>query len=291
MTLLVAAISKKSIWLLTDRRLSDRDRTLTDNACKLLLLDTTDGVALLGYAGLGSTALGTEPCDWMARVLRGLNLPLEQSLRVLAGAVRTKIPGHLGPIPAHHVVVPAFLNGDPKIYSIDIVRPPGHANYFFRFTRHVSTRWHLPPRAVGIVGSGAVHLSRDRKWVRTFLKILAAHDAGRIAPQAVASYLARVNYQVSTRDKSVGPRCIVAWRFKKGGGGQIPFSGLQREVFESLPTMACGHDVLAMARVIQHHVSERFAAMRRGESNELLDNEAMNAELAKLPNRPDDTLA
>ena len=33
--------------------------------------DTTDGVALLKYAGLGATAEGTKPGDWMAPVLHG----------------------------------------------------------------------------------------------------------------------------------------------------------------------------------------------------------------------------
>ena len=80
MTLVVAVTGSKSIWLLTDRRLSFPSRAAKDDARKMLLLETTDGTALLGYAGLGATALGTEPGDWMARVLRGRNHPLEQSL-------------------------------------------------------------------------------------------------------------------------------------------------------------------------------------------------------------------
>ncbi len=223
MTLVVAAISKKSIWLLTDRRVSCGARTLTDNARKLLFLETTDGVALLGYAGLRSTAFQTEPGDWMARVLRGRNLPLEQSLSALADAVRAKIPGHLRPLPAHFIFVPAFLGGDPRLYSIDIVRPPGRTDYFFRYARHV-TSW---PSA-GWASTKAYRncwLRRSSpiarsEVVRELLKIVAAHDAGRITPQAVASHLARLNYQVSTRvDRVCRPalHCCLAiskgWRF------------------------------------------------------------------------------
>lgn len=51
-----------------------------DDARKVMIPETTDAVAILGYAGLGATALGTEPADWMSNVLRGQNLPLEQSL-------------------------------------------------------------------------------------------------------------------------------------------------------------------------------------------------------------------
>ena len=87
MTLVVAATSKKSIWLMTDRRLYYHGRTPKDDARKVLVfrpssidgqrspefheypglpvsrtcqskivgtlvLDSTDGLALLGYAGL-----------------------------------------------------------------------------------------------------------------------------------------------------------------------------------------------------------------------------------------------
>ena len=143
MTLVVAVTGEKSIWMSTDRRLSFRHRKPKDDARKLLILETTDGVAMLGYAGLGSTARRTEPSDWMARVLRGRNLPLLQSLAVLADAVRIKLPRHLETVrdddaSAHFVIIPAFLNGEPRLYSIDLVSPRGRSDYSFLFTRHIT---------------------------------------------------------------------------------------------------------------------------------------------------------
>ena len=76
MTLVVGVTSKKSIWLMTDRRITYRSRKPKDDAPKVFFLESTDGVALLGYAGLAATAMGVEPSDWMGRVLRGRNLPL-----------------------------------------------------------------------------------------------------------------------------------------------------------------------------------------------------------------------
>jgi len=65
------------------------------------------GWLLLEYAGLGDTAK-TEPADWMSAVLRGRNLPLEQSIGILAEAVKAQLPRHLSPrIPQHHVLIPA----------------------------------------------------------------------------------------------------------------------------------------------------------------------------------------
>ena len=76
----------------------------------LFFLESTDGLALLGYAGLAATAMGTEPSDWMGRGRRGPKLPLEQSLSVLAGAAQARLPRHLDSlagvgVPAHNIIV------------------------------------------------------------------------------------------------------------------------------------------------------------------------------------------
>jgi hypothetical protein len=91
-----------------------------------MILETTDGTALLGYAGLGATALGTEPSDWVKSVLRGRNLPLEQSLGVLTEAMKKQFPRHLVKLPGyggpvHNVIVTAFL-GD-EVNSIQSTLP------------------------------------------------------------------------------------------------------------------------------------------------------------------------
>lgn len=73
MTLIMAVTGPESIWLLADRRLSYADHSPKDDARKVMFLESTDGAAILGYAGLGATARGTEPADWMSAVLRGRN--------------------------------------------------------------------------------------------------------------------------------------------------------------------------------------------------------------------------
>jgi len=96
MTLVVTVNGPEAIWLLADRRLnrrlSGRSGPIKDDARKLMFLETDDGVAILGYAGLGATALGTEPADWMSAVLRGRRLSVEASLSVLAEAVKRQLP-------------------------------------------------------------------------------------------------------------------------------------------------------------------------------------------------------
>lgn len=142
MTLIVTANGPESIWLLGDRRLSYNGHPPKDDARKAMFLETTDGIAILGYAGLGATDLGTEPADWMSAVLRGRNLPLEQSLHVLAEAMKKQLPPHMVKMPgsggpAHNVIVPASLGNEPRLYTIDRVFSPDHKSYRFRYARQV----------------------------------------------------------------------------------------------------------------------------------------------------------
>lgn len=96
MTLVLTVNGRETIWLLADRRLTYKGRPAKEDGRKVMFLETTDGVAILGYAGLGATALGTEPADWISAVLRSRNLPLEQSLGKLAEAIKKQLPRHLG---------------------------------------------------------------------------------------------------------------------------------------------------------------------------------------------------
>jgi len=147
-TLILAINGLESSWMLADRRRSFKGRPPKDDAQKLMFLETTDGVAILGYAGLGATALGTEPADWMSGVLRGRNLPLEQSLGVLAEAMKKQFPRHMvmmpgNAAPAHNLMVTAFLRNEPRLYTIDLAFAPDRKNYQFRYTRHVVNKPNL----------------------------------------------------------------------------------------------------------------------------------------------------
>ena len=108
----------------------------------MMFLETTDGVAILGYAGLGATARRTEPADWMGAVLRGRNFPLEAALAALANAMKDQLPRHLRQMPvggtlSHQVIIPAFLGSEPQLYSIDMALTGDRNSYQFRSTRLV----------------------------------------------------------------------------------------------------------------------------------------------------------
>jgi len=305
LTLVVAVTGPESIWLLADRRLSYERGPPKDDGHKIMFLEATDGVAILGYAGLGATARGTEPADWMSAVLRGRNLPLEQSLRALAEATKSQLPSHIARVPgvgsvAHNVIVPAFLGNEPRLYSIDLVLSPDRKSHQFRYTRHVANEPSAaaPPSThrFALGGSGARHVMRDRQWMRNLLRILKANDRRKVSPLAIADYLAKRNNEVHQADKSVGPRCIVAWRFRKGGvhgggGGHQFYSGQQRDSSSpSLPSIANGMVVNNLVEVLMPHMRDMWTAMLAGEPIPEPDSDEINAALARLPHEPDEDL-
>ncbi len=306
MTLVLTVNGPETIWVLVDRRLTCRGRALKENARKIMFLETSDGVAILAYTGLGATAVGTEPADWMSSVLRGHRRTLLQSLGALARALKRELPAHVVGVPGrgafgHSVVVPAFLDNEIGLYSIDMAFGPDRKNYQFRYTRHAIDRPSVgmldPPRFT-LAGSGGLYLAREMGWRRDLLRMIKAHDRGQVSAKAVTLHLAGLNKKVHAgiTDGSVGPRCIVAWRNKKngvhkGGGGHRSFTGTEQDATTpSLPTIANGMDMTAISEVIMPQMVRLFEVADKGGPLPQLDKDEINAELARLPDKPDERL-
>jgi hypothetical protein len=310
LTLVLTINGPDTIWMLTDRRISFADRPPKDDGRKMMILETTDGIALLGYAGLGLTEGGTEPTDWMSAVLRGRNVPLEQCLSELSSALQRQFPRHLAALPvkfraAHSVLVPAFLNDEPRLYSIDLAFTADRKSYSFRYTRHVLGPVPSGPSRtprMSMAGSGAAYLLRDKRWIRELQKVVRACDSQRIAPEVVADVLAAINSRVSlgTLDNSVGPRSIVVWRHRKGsahkvGGAHQFYNGTEREGRSPmLPYVAGGTDFQALIQAALPFIDAQLSSLKEGRNSPRYiseaERDAINAVLAKLPGKPDETL-
>jgi hypothetical protein len=109
-TLVLSVHSRDSLWLVVDRRLSyGGRRPPIDDAVKVMHLETTDGVGLLAYAGLGATSQGTQSSEWINAVLRGRErLTFEQALGVLSAAANKELPKYPARMPggAHFIIIP-----------------------------------------------------------------------------------------------------------------------------------------------------------------------------------------
>jgi len=305
-TLILTINGRETIWLLADRRLSSKARAPRDDARKVMFLETTDGVAILGYAGLGATALGTEPADWMSGVLRGRDLRLEQSLGALAGAMSRQFPQHMTHLRgdggrAHLVIITSFVDSQARLYTIELVCRPDGRTCECRCTRHIveapTLAAHRTPR-VAMAGTGATYLIGRKDWRRSLLHVIGACDRRQVSPHTVADQLARLNYEVSQgiSDESVGPRCVVAWRHSrkgvhKGGGAHQFYTGSDRESnMPSLPSIASGMDIEALSGMMLPLVLKAVESTQAGEPPGDLDLDELDTQLALLPDEPDEDL-
>jgi hypothetical protein len=271
---------------------------------KVMCLGTIDGIALLGYAGLGATAEGTQPANWMSAVLRGRNLPMEQSLGVIADALRRQFPLHLGKLPrglpaVHNIFAQCFIHGQPKLYSIDLGLSADRSRQEFRFTRHIIGDTPDPkartPR-FAVAGSGAAILLSDKRWMRDLLRLLRAYDRHAISSLQVADLLAALNYKVSLAEASVGPRSVVVWRNRresphKGGGGHQFYDGRVRgQSSPGIPTISNGMDVHAITSLMMNNMLDQMQGQAGGHFLPSIDFNKVHEGVEKLPDQPDEDL-
>ncbi|HSS43589.1 MAG TPA: hypothetical protein VLK37_13690 [Solirubrobacterales bacterium] len=305
-TLVLSVHSRNYLWLVVDRRLSyGARRPPVDDAVKVMNLETTDGVGLLAYAGLGATSSGTQPSDWMSAVLRGRGgLTFEQALGVLSTAATKQLPKHLAQLPygAHFIIIPAFVRGvGSRLYSIDNVVDPKGQRHWYRYTSHQRTvEPGSPSVRLAVGGTGGLYLAKNRSWQRSLLSLVNAHDRGKVSDHVVADRLARLNYEAHqvVRDASVGPRCIVVWRRRPDaqpgapGGGHQFYTGVDRDLDSaSIPAIANGMDVHAIIGVVMKDFQARTAS--HGFSFAAasdFDKDEMTRLLAELPSEPDERL-
>lgn len=305
-TLVLTVYGRDTFWVAVDRRLSYGGRRAPiDSAVKMMFLGTTDGVAVLAYAGLGATARQTEPSTWMANVLRGRGgLTMEQALGVLADVATKELPPHLVRTPAgsHSIVIPAFVEPvGARLYSIDNLVDRRTGKHWYRYTSHqyTSVAGARSPR-VALAGTGGMHLNGTGwRWRRHLLNLVKGHDRGRLSASAVADELARLNMEAheNVADGSVGPNSIVVWRRRRdartpGPAGAHHFyeGRLRAPDTANIPIIDNGTDVGGIARMMMEIFQRRLAEPSFDFTRYVLDEDEINRRLVDLPSDPDDRL-
>lgn len=202
-------------------------------------------------------------------------------------------------VAAHNVIIPAFVGDSARLYSIDLALAADRKGYWFRHTRWVKgheTRSDAGPPRVALAGSGGAHLKGPRRWwMRNVLRLVNAHDRGQISAMVVSDHLATLTDEVhrASKDGTVGPTCIVAWRHRpggryRGGGSHQSYTGTARDsTAPFLPSIATGIDMIALSKVLMPRSLE---LMRRGDMMTPYGTDELDAELAALPDKPDEDL-
>lgn len=268
MTLILSIQTSQSIWLLADQRLSSGAGAANEGAVKAAMLSTPDGDAIIGYAGLGVTAKGTQPSDWIANVLRGQNISLEESIILLGDALKTEFPNHLGMINfeeqrKHVFVVTAILDRDgSRLFRITLDGSTGDYIRSFESDIRSKSKFGFDYRTpFCIAGSGARVLERNQEWKRQLLQLVRSYNQRRISAAPVNKFLAELCLKVhkECHDRSVGPNCLIARRSKRGSPNHaecaVYHSG-KRYGTAIVPSICNGDDFGWFGKMVSHVVRD-----------------------------------
>ena len=287
MTLIVGVAARNSIWLCADRRLSAGGKVVSDDAVKVFSVETSEGIALLGYARLGKTGVGMEPSLWMRNVLRGRHLTVEASLKVLAAAMNDQLPRHIPPSLQGHVVsVVAFVSKTPSVYAISLTRAFSGQKPTIELKKFVNAGPPARLRVPYYIYNGSGAREADSAFQRSVNRLIKRYERGSVSAEIVADQFASFNLKRARSVRSVGPNCVVLWRDRTGGGGGQYYSGTTRSRGPITPTIGRGLDLgsffqllLAGGLMIPSSAEER-------EANAKFALEQFN----KLPDGPDESL-
>jgi hypothetical protein len=270
---------------------------------KVMRFQATDGVGVLAYAGLGATSQGTQPSDWMSAVLRRRGgLTFEQALEVLSAAANRELPQHLEHVPgtAHFIIIPAFVGGVGRLYSIDnVVEPKTHRLWYRCTSHHNTTVPGSPSPRIVVAGTGGIYLeSKGRSWARDVLRLVNAHDRGRVSDYVIADHLAKLNYEAHQKvgDGSVGPSCVVIWCRRPNapsatGSAHQFYRGTERDTDSTpIPSIANGLDVTHIGAIVIDAMQEARASGASTKAAFDLAEDKLAQHLAKAPWKTDEKL-
>ncbi len=244
MTFVVSLSSRDTVWLVADRRIS-WDHKHSDHGVKVMTLETSDGVAILGYAGLGETPDGEQPSEWMSNLLYGFDMSMRDALWKLTHGVREQLGAHVIGQWNHLVLVPAFVDGECRVYSIGLSKL-GQVAYHQLRIQDPPYPAHLPPAPPRVIytGSGGAWFANQQvksRWVRELCSLAKKHDQRRVSDNTVADRLAALNLLVSHSVPTVSPHCFVVWLRRPGSKSPNPghqnYEGTNRVEARSFPSI------------------------------------------------------
>lgn len=298
------------MWLVSDRRLSSAGHLPIDNGIKATAIETVDGAAIIGYSGIGLTAMGSQPSHWVTQVLRGRNCTLEQSLQFLADAMFREFQPHLAKLDKaefrkHRFLAPAFVNGEKRLYTFGVA-PQGDTMRPYLERQIIGgglTRLRIP-YPIAVTGSGAKALRPYFfNFQRPLLSLVRDFDKMKVSSEAVSAFLADLSFKshLNTRDESVGPNSLVVWRTAKhsrysGGGGHAFYFGKQSGNGPIVPGVAHGLDIAEIGRLAWNLHWPQFKQQQEAKRlNEpipefRLRGEELTELISKLPTEPDEKL-
>jgi hypothetical protein len=210
-TLFITVVSRRGLWQASDHRLTDLGGRIVDDASmKHILIEAEDGKALLAYAGIGKVR-DRHISDWVRRVLRGVERPIDGHLAVLKAAADRDLMKYCRNR-AHTFSVAAFRANQPTFYLLTNSVPdrPGLSTSFRLFGVKLEGDTCL----VHAEGTGAPALPKVPPLGELFHGIIRRRKSkaslGSEVSGVLAQFIRRASETVQTKD-TVSPNSVVSY--------------------------------------------------------------------------------
>jgi len=269
MTFAVVLSSRTAIWACADRQLTVRQSAPHSSKAgvKITCIETSDGMALLTYAGIGRVH-DTQVSRWVYRTLRGINMSLERSLEHVWSAGQRRLLGHARRAGTGHLfIASAIRDGKHYVYVIDLLKQD--APQVIRIEPRTRTNV-----KIAIAGSGALVAQRyETSRMRQLGRLVRQYERANISAAFIASQLAALNVTVSKRareagDNTISAESVVIHRHPKSktrpAGRFWCFDDAGKPINDSeavVPTVACGFPVTDLGAMIMADLLRRMRTL------------------------------
>lgn len=169
MTLTVTVLTREYAACVVDRRLSRARSVVSEQARKLIQLDTGNFKGLLAYNGIGRTPKGETPNDWVSEAMKNWNGSIvkfcERLTEVSEPRLRAIAPYCQGN-PKHSFIIAGFDNHIPVMGMISNYEKLGEADLTIA-EKKMTTGLLSPKRdpGHGYIISGATNIVRKRSQI------------------------------------------------------------------------------------------------------------------------------
>ena len=288
MTLVYAAQTKRSVWLMTDRRLSygDSKRAPHDDGVKQCHIYTEDGIVMLGYAGLGKTSVGIQPSTWMAGIFNGLKGTVPEHLELLKLRMLEQLPKHFKKIKSKEdvllqpVIAPAIVNGKTRIFvvqfsayrahkrNLGIVAIPQYTNKLTGFKYNCCDL---------ATGSGQREPFKiGNSWRRELFNRLKLFDNAKVDGNYVAEHLNILNQYSASIHDDISEACDICFKSTNKTSGTYRFP-LPNQQFDN-----CGQAMIptVMASKNLGPIVNAFKPLLIAQAKTFINNDDTHLEIA-----------
>jgi hypothetical protein len=248
-TLCIAAVSTRHIWLSTDHRLTQYPggQLYDDGSIKHLNVRCPDGSFVIGYVGLGIFE-NEDVSDWMRTTLRGENRTVQGHLTFLHEAANCDLAPICARLNLPHVFLAgAYIEGAPWVVGIsnmDLQNPARVLPAFWLDPFHVSDPRDPHCNTLFMAGAGRAAVSEEE-----IVLLDRALRRGPSTAQDMGRLLARTHRRAAESPhpahRFVSSEC--AWTCMPPDGES---ESVNNRTHTTLPSMLFGIDATEMTRAL-----------------------------------------